>query len=260
MLAALGLASLNSPALGEPEKVGVTAAVNPDATGQPPNEPLRELLVGHDVIRNERIKTQASGQAQLLFTDQSTLTVARNSEVVIDEFVFDPQKQTGNLAATVTTGVFRYVGGKISKQKDVTFYTPTGAVSVRGGIVLIQVTGNSVHAFFMFGDHMTMTVNGSTQTTNKFNTSISSVGGGPPAPPVPFNNQTIQSLSLELQSNKSNPNSFSGIFSFNDQQLLGNLNGQLGPGNNSGPYAVTALLSAPMPSKRPSRRRAKCWC
>ena len=186
---------------------------------------MRELLVGHDVIRNERIKTASIGQAQLLFTDQSTLTVARNSEVVIDEFVFDPQKQTGNLAATVTTGVFRYVGGKISKQKDVTFYTPTGAVSVRGGIVLIQITGNSVHAFFMFGDHMAMTVNGVTQTTTKFNTSISSVGGGPPGAPVPFNNQTIQSLSLELQSNKSNPNTFSGVFSFNDQDVLGNLNG-----------------------------------
>ena len=81
LLAALGLASLNSPALGEPEKVGVAAAVNPDATGQPPNEPLRELLVGHDVIRNERIKTASIGQAQLLFTDQSTLTVARRRRV-----------------------------------------------------------------------------------------------------------------------------------------------------------------------------------
>src|SRR4051812_49648460 len=81
-------------------------------------------MVGHDVIRNERIKTASIGQAQLLFTDQSTLTVARNSEILIDEFVFDPNKQSGNLAATVTTGVFRYVGGKISKQKDVTFKRP----------------------------------------------------------------------------------------------------------------------------------------
>jgi len=126
LLAALGVISLNAPAFAAQEAVGVTAAVNPDATGQLPNEPLRELMVGHDVIRNERIKTQSFGQAQLLFTDQSTLTVARNSEIVIDEFVFDPSKQSGNLAATVTTGVFRYVGGKISKQKDVTFYTPNG--------------------------------------------------------------------------------------------------------------------------------------
>src|SRR5438874_6190891 len=171
LLAALGVASLNSPALGEPEKVGITAAVNPDATGQPPNEPLRELLVGHDVIRNERIKTQASGQAQLLFTDQSTLTVARNSEVVIDEFVYDPKKQSGNLAATVTTGVFRYVGGKISKQKDVTFYTPTGSVSVRGGIVLFKVDGTTVTALFLFGEFMQLNANGHTQRTKQANTS-----------------------------------------------------------------------------------------
>src|SRR4029077_16151028 len=103
-------------------------------------------------------------------------------------------------------------------------------------------TGNSVHAYFMFGDHMAMTVNGVTQTTTKFNTSISSVGGGPPGAPVPFNNQTSQSLALELQSNKLKPNTFSGVFSFNDQDVLGNLNG-LHPGNNSGPNAVAALLS-----------------
>jgi hypothetical protein len=208
LLAALGLASLGSPALGEPEKVGVTAAVNPDATGQILNEPLRELLVGHDVIRNERIKTASIGQAQLLFTDQSTLTVARNSEIVIDEFVYDPQKQAGNLAATVTTGVFRYVGGKISKQKDVTFYTPTGAVSVRGGIALIKVDGNSVQAIFLFGERMTVSVRGQTQTTTKLNTSITSFGGEPPSPPTPASRETIQSLSQELQSKQSNPEAY----------------------------------------------------
>jgi hypothetical protein len=210
LLATFGLASLNSPAFGAPDAVGVTAAVNPDAAGQPPNEPLRELLVGHDVIRNERIKTAAFGQAQLLFTDQSTLTVARNSEIVIDEFVYDPQKQTGNLAASVTTGVFRYVGGKISKQKDVTFYTPTGAVSVRGGISLIKVDGKSIQAIFVFGERMTVTVNGQTQTTRRFNTSITSFGGGTPSSPVPASTETIQTLSRELQSNRSNPDTYAG--------------------------------------------------
>ncbi|MBV9586133.1 MAG: FecR domain-containing protein, partial [Alphaproteobacteria bacterium] len=220
MLAALGVASLNSPAFGEPEKVGVAAAVNPDASGQIANEPLRELLVGHDVIRNERVKTASIGQAQLLFTDQSTLTVARNSEIVIDEFVYDPQKNTGNLAATVTTGVFRYVGGKISKQKDVTFYTPTGSVSVRGGIALIKIScgpglpaggcAPTIQAIFLFGERLTVTANGQTQTTTKFNTGITSVDGGPPSQPVPVTSETIESLSRELQSNKSNPNSFGG--------------------------------------------------
>ena len=208
LLAALGAASLSSPAFAAGETVGVTAAVNPDATGQLPNEPLRELLVGHDVIRNERIKTASIGQAQLLFTDQSTLTVARNSEILIDEFVFDPNKQSGNLAAMVTTGVFRYVGGKISKQKDVTFYTPTGSVSVRGGIILFKVDGTTVTALFLFGEFMRFEANGHAQHTEQANTSITSIGGGPPSPPVPVNALTIQQLQQELQSNRSTPGNF----------------------------------------------------
>src|SRR5215472_1560810 len=172
-------------AIADSGRVGVAAAVNPDATGQPPNDAKRELLVGHDVIRNERISTAGAGQAQLLFTDQSTLTVARDSEVVIDEFVFDSQKQAGNLTATLTKGVFRYVGGKISKEQDVTFYTPTGAVSVRGGIALIKVSGDTIEAIFVFGRHMKVTVNGRTQTTTNPNTVIFSTGGAHLSSPAP---------------------------------------------------------------------------
>jgi hypothetical protein len=112
-------------------------------------------MVGHNVIRNEKISTRDAGQAQLLFTDQSTLTVAKNSEIVIDEFVYEPDKQTGNLSATLTAGVFRYVGGKISKQQEVTFLTPTGSVAVRGGICLIRIKGDTVTAIFLHGDHLT---------------------------------------------------------------------------------------------------------
>src|SRR5262249_54633473 len=168
-----------------------------------PNEPLRELMVGHDVIRNERIKTESIGQAQLLFTDQSTLTVARNSEIVIDEFVFDPSKQSGNLAATVTTGVFRYVGGKISKQKDVTFYTPKGSVWVPGAITFFKVDANAVTALLLYAEYMRLFPNGRSQHTTQSNTSITAVGGGPPSPPVPVSQQTIQQLIQELQSNRS---------------------------------------------------------
>ena len=44
------------------------------------------------------------------------------------------------MTATVTTGVLRYVGGKISKKNDVSFLTPSGVVTVRGGIALIRVS------------------------------------------------------------------------------------------------------------------------
>ncbi len=198
-LLTLGILVLSAPAFADPEKVGVAAEVNPDVTGQPPNEPLRELLIGHNIIRNEKITTQDAGQAQLLFTDQSTLTVARNSEVVIDEFVFDPKKQVGDLTAAFTSGLFRYVGGKISKEKDVTFYTPTGSVSVRGGIALIKVHGNSLQAIFVFGERMTVTINGETETATQPNTVIFTTDGRPSAP-APASVEMLELLNRELQS------------------------------------------------------------
>ena len=55
-------------------KVGVTAAVNPQAIGQPPTEPERMLLVGSDNFANEKITTGPEGQAQLLFIDGSSIS------------------------------------------------------------------------------------------------------------------------------------------------------------------------------------------
>ncbi|MGC2414809.1 MAG: FecR domain-containing protein [Stellaceae bacterium] len=141
VFAAIILASSAVSAFAGQESVGVTGAVNPQAIGQAPTGPVEQLAIGQNVVRNEKISTFNKGQVQLIFSDQSTLTLAENSEIVIDEFVYDPAKQAGTMTATVTTGVLRYVGGKISKKSDVSFLTPSGVVTVRGGIALIKVTG-----------------------------------------------------------------------------------------------------------------------
>ena len=140
VFAALIVACAAVPAFAEQESVGVTGAVNPQAVGQAPAGAIEQLAIGQNVVRNEKISTFNKGQVQLIFSDQSTLTLGENSEIVIDEFVYDPQKQAGSMTATVTTGVLRYVGGKISKKNDVSFLTPSGVVTVRGGIALIKVT------------------------------------------------------------------------------------------------------------------------
>jgi len=145
-VAALVLACSAMPGFAEEESVGVAGAVNPRAVGQPPAGSVEQLAIGQNVVRNEKISTFNKGQVQLIFADQSTLTIAENSEIVIDEFVYDPQNQTGNMTATVTTGVLRYVGGKISKKADVSFLTPSGVVTVRGGIALTKVAPKSAGA------------------------------------------------------------------------------------------------------------------
>ncbi len=143
----------------EPTEVGTTAAINTDAKGTPPRMASRNLFIGTNVFFEERIETSESGQAQLLFLDESALTIASNSDVVLDKFIYDPKTSKGEIALSVGAGVFRFVGGRISKTSMVTIETPTATLGIRGGIIIFKVepgTG-ATRAIFVFGKVMTVT-------------------------------------------------------------------------------------------------------
>ena len=91
-----------------------------------------DQTVGARVLHKERIHTSPTGSVQLLFLDKSTLSIAPNTSLVIDEFVYDPNAGTGKLAASLTRGVFRFVGGKLSKQDNaVTMRLARGTPMIR---------------------------------------------------------------------------------------------------------------------------------
>jgi hypothetical protein len=181
-------------------KIGVTAVVNPEATGQPPTQPRRPLQVGLDVFSRESVVTTAGGQAQMLFQDESALTIGPNSEVVLDEFVYDPTLKTGKIALSATRGVFRLVGGQISKTAPVTLKTPTATIGVRGGIAIVnQQPNGQVAATFLFGQAMTVSAGGETETVTRpgFQVVVPAANIAPlppqPAPPAELR-QAVQAL------------------------------------------------------------------
>jgi hypothetical protein len=125
-LTALMLFAAIPPDLAQ-QKVGATAAVNPDTSGTAPGAATRQVVIGQDVVHNERISTGATGQTQILFLDQSSLTVGSDADLTIDDFVFDPSTSKGQLVMSATRGVLRYVGGALSKNANaVSMVTPSG--------------------------------------------------------------------------------------------------------------------------------------
>jgi len=136
LLAALFVtASLTGAAAQNAGRVG---AVNPEATGTPPGAGPRTLTIGTNVIYKERVRTSAQGSTQIMFPDSSTLNVGRNSNIVIDEYVYDPKAGTGKMIATVSKGVMRFVGGQISHTAGVTINTPTATLGIRGGVATVM--------------------------------------------------------------------------------------------------------------------------
>jgi hypothetical protein len=152
-LAAWALGGGQQAAAADDKQVGVNAAVNPAAQGTPPGLETRRLVLGQDIVSNERITTQTGGQTQILFVDESALTVGPNSDLTIDKFVYDPESGKGQLAMSAARGVARFVGGKISKlDNSVTLQTPAASIGIRGGVFLVYLGADGrLDIVFLYG-------------------------------------------------------------------------------------------------------------
>jgi hypothetical protein len=201
LLATTALALAIEPATA---RVGVTSATDGDPLGKPPQENERVLRIGIDVQANELVTTNATDRAHLVFLDGTSLTVGPNARLTIDTFVYDPDTKKGDLAITATKGVFRLVGGKISKNNAITVTTPSSTIGIRGGITIFKVTANETLAAFIFGTRLTVTAAGQTQTITRPGYQILvSAGGAPGAPTgIPKGGLTSDLAVLETGSSR----------------------------------------------------------
>jgi hypothetical protein len=181
------------------QKVGVAAAVKPEATSQPPGGATSTLKIGKSVVYNERIDTSASGVVQVLLVDGSTFTVGPGSSLVIDKFVYNPASGKGSLVASFSKGALRFVGGKLSKNDPgVVVKTPAGALTVRGGMFEGKVNSpNSAFFTFLFGVSLSLNRHGHLIVTRTPGDVFSITNAGP-AVMRPRNMADVQLLQASL--------------------------------------------------------------
>jgi hypothetical protein len=147
-------ASAATPATGQ---VGIASAVRPGVLSVSDE---RVVYVGNAVTFGERFRTDSTGVIHILFMDRSSMTLGPNSELVINEFVFHPEAQQGNIAVNLLKGSLRAVGGFISKfitpngRSAAQVRSPTATIGIRGGITLVEVQPRSTRGIFLFGEQM----------------------------------------------------------------------------------------------------------
>lgn len=158
--------------LSEPiyaEEVGIAGASNPDATGSHPSKPSHLLQLGESILFKEKITTNAKGSLQVSFTDGSGMAIGPNASIVIDEYVYDPNKGAPAMGVSLVKGALRFVGGAISHDKGVNITTPVATIGVRGGIATLSYTPStgSVDIVHHFGVTTITTPNGTITITQK---------------------------------------------------------------------------------------------
>lgn len=140
VVAVLGLAAAPAAA----DVVGKAAAVNTTAKGSG-----KVLVLGSQVLHNERIETDANGSVQLLFVDRTTIDIGPNSSVIIDDYVFNPSRGSGSMTLTVSKGLLRFVGGRVTHEGSATIKTPTATMGIRGGTAQFAVGPQGTQATYL---------------------------------------------------------------------------------------------------------------
>jgi hypothetical protein len=176
------------------QQVGTAAAVNPAAQARGSGG-ARTIVIGQSIAHRERIQTTAAGSVQLLFLDKTSMTIGPNSDLAIDEYVYDPNSNTGKLAATLTKGVMRFVGGQISHNGNAQITTPNAVVGIRGGVGIFNTQG----VYIGYGEG-TVTSGSSSVTLGAGDFTQTSGGGAPPSNPAAPPAGLIQALLATLQS------------------------------------------------------------
>jgi hypothetical protein len=197
------IAAVAAPAVAQ--QIGTATAVNPSTEATPPGGSTTTLTVGARVLHKERIHTSPTGSVQLLFLDKSTLSIAPNTSLVIDEFVYDPASHSGHMLTKLTQGTLQYIGGELSHQGAVTVETPAAVIGIRGGIGIFSQGPNGAQAINLNGVQTIQNGKGTTNTITGFMVIIPGWNTPPGQPfPIPpdlvLHNIAILSSKLGLNS------------------------------------------------------------
>ena len=130
--------------------IGVAAAMRGDVirvSSVSDDATLGALKSGTKIYLGDNIEVASDGRMQILLLDETVFTLGSGARLTIDEFVFDPDRQSGSMTTQITKGAFRFVSGKLAKSSPsaMKVQLPSATLSIRGTQVagLVEEDGNS---------------------------------------------------------------------------------------------------------------------
>jgi hypothetical protein len=139
---AIGIAVCAAPSTpGLAQKVGVASSVKNDVQRLSP-APSQSLFAGSSLVANEHIRTGEASSAQLLFLDETSVSMGSLSDLVLDRFVYNPNRAAGNVVLSTGRGALRFVTGAQSPA-TYTINTPVASIGVRGTIAEVYTYASS---------------------------------------------------------------------------------------------------------------------
>ena len=97
--------------------------------------------VDFKILLNDFKRTGKHGAVGIIFIDDTILSLGPKTELILDEYVFAPQKSKLSMVINMIKGTASYFSGIIGKQspESVKFKTPDATIGIRGTKFLVKV-------------------------------------------------------------------------------------------------------------------------
>ena len=108
---------------------------------------ISELNGSAQIIRDEALKAKVNlgiqsndeaittnGRMAITFLDDSTVRLTEHSELLIDEYIYDPDPSKSKMALTFSLGTARFITGNLNRidKQNIELKTPTANIAIRG--------------------------------------------------------------------------------------------------------------------------------
>ncbi len=133
--------ALAVPAQAQQQQAGVSAAVRGTVQLARAGAVGRQIASAEPIFLDDGITSGSRSGMQIILMDESVFTIGPDSDLEIDEFVYDPGEGTGSIVANFAKGTMRFVTGKIAagKPENMKIKLPVGTIGIRGTVGLIEV-------------------------------------------------------------------------------------------------------------------------
>jgi len=117
--------------------IGTTSEAQGQITARGIDGKVRALNLGSTLKQNDTIRTGKNAIVELLFLDQTVMTLGPESELRLDELVYQP-RIGGRFLTTLALGVARFFSG-VQPKSAYAVQTPNATIGIRGTIFDVVV-------------------------------------------------------------------------------------------------------------------------
>tara|TARA_R100000773_G_scaffold14878_4_gene13619 strand:+ start:44 stop:1216 length:1173 start_codon:yes stop_codon:yes gene_type:complete len=183
--------------IGSVEEVSGYAQIKRDGTF--------EVTQNFNIQSYDQAQTEA-GRMGIRFIDDTTIKITEHSQVIIDEFVFDPNPDNSKLAVSFVKGTARFTSGLLGKinKKNMVVKTNSAVVGIRGTDFTVTVEADTGESLFILlpnpdgtasGEIVVSTLFGEVVLNQPYQATTTTTFESPPSKPV------ILDLTLEFIDN-----------------------------------------------------------